>query len=131
MSKSKDTDDYIARQVKEARPILEELREIIKSTIPQIEEEILWGYPFYKYHGILAGITAYKKHVSFQVADTLSSEDRKTLEEKGLKIDSASLDYVAKEEITISEREKEQADKLFEALDDNDAINNIYSNIKN
>ena len=83
MSKSKDTDDYIARQVKEARPILEELREIIKSTIPQIEEEILWGYPFYKYHGILAGITAYKKHVSFQVADTLSSEDRKTLEEKG------------------------------------------------
>ena len=56
---------------------------------------------------------------------------KKTLEEKQIKIDSASLDYIAKEEIGISEREKEQAEKLFEALDENDAINNVYSNIKN
>ncbi len=83
MSKPKDVDAYIAEQAEEARPILEELREIIKSTIPQVEEEILWDYPFYKYHGILAGITAYKKHVSFQIADSLQSVDRKTLGEKG------------------------------------------------
>ena len=80
---AKDVDSYIANADKEARSILKELRKIIKSTIPQVEEEILWGYPFYKYHGILAGITAYKKHVSFQIADSLQSEDRKTLEEKG------------------------------------------------
>ena len=80
---AKDVDSYIASADKEARPHLEELRKIIKSTIPKAEEEILYGYPFYKYHGILAGITAYKKHVSFQVADSLKSEDRKILEEKG------------------------------------------------
>lgn len=80
---AKDVDSYIAEQAKEARLILKELREVIKSTIPQVKEEILWGYPFYKYHGILTGITAYKKHVSFQVADSLQSEDRKTLEGKG------------------------------------------------
>ena len=79
----KDVDVYVAKQVKEARPLLAELREIIKLTIPKVEEEILWGYPFFKYHGILAGITAYKKHVSFQVASSLKSEDRKILEEKG------------------------------------------------
>ncbi len=56
---------------------------------------------------------------------------KKALEEKGIKIESSSLDYIAKEEIEISEKEKEQAQKLFEALDDNDAINEIYSNIKN
>ena len=77
---AKNVDEYISKQVGEARPILEELRRIIKSTIPQAEEEILWGYPFYKYHGILAGITAYKNHVSFQVADSLPSEYRKILE---------------------------------------------------
>jgi len=55
---------------------------------------------------------------------------KKALEEKGLKIENASLDYVAKEEVTISEKEKEQAEKLFELLDDNDAVNNIYSNLK-
>ena len=83
MRQFNSVDEYIAKQAEEARSILEELREIIKSTIPQVEEEILWGYPFYKYHGILAGITAYKKHVSFQIADSLQIKDRKTLEEKG------------------------------------------------
>ena len=56
---------------------------------------------------------------------------KKILEEKGLTIESSSLGYVAKEEVTISEKEKEQAERLFEALDDNEAINEIYSNIKN
>lgn len=79
----KDVDAYIAKQAEEARPHLKELREIIKLTIPKVEEEILWGYPFYKYNGILAGIAAYKNHVSFQIADSLGSEDRKLLEKKG------------------------------------------------
>ena len=55
---------------------------------------------------------------------------KKTLEEKGLTIESSSLGYIAKEEVTISEKEKEQAERLFEALDDNEAINEIYSNLK-
>jgi uncharacterized protein YdhG (YjbR/CyaY superfamily) len=80
---TKNINDYISKQAEEARPILKELRKIIRSTIPNVQEEILWGYPFFKYHGILAGITAYKNHVSFQVADSLGGEDRKTLEEKG------------------------------------------------
>lgn len=52
---------------------------------------------------------------------------KKSLEEKKFTIDSASLDWVAKEEI---ESNKESIEKLFEALDDNDAVQNIYSNIK-
>jgi len=56
---------------------------------------------------------------------------KKTLEEKSVKIDSASLGWMPKEETEISDKEKEQAEKLFEVLDENDAINNIYSNLKN
>ena len=56
---------------------------------------------------------------------------KKAVEEKGIKIDSASLDWVAKEEIEISEKDREQAQKLFEALDENDSVNDIYSNLKN
>jgi YebC/PmpR family DNA-binding regulatory protein len=56
---------------------------------------------------------------------------KKALEEKQIKFDSASLDYVPKEEVVISEKEKEQAQRLFEALDENDAVNDIYSNNKN
>ena len=56
---------------------------------------------------------------------------KKALEEKGIKIESSSLDYVAKEEVTISEKERDQAQRLFDALDDSEAINEIYSNVKN
>lgn len=55
---------------------------------------------------------------------------KKNLEEKGFKIESSSLAFVAKEEVTVSEKEKDQAERLFEALDENEAVNDIYSNIK-
>jgi len=56
---------------------------------------------------------------------------KKNFEEKGYKINSASLGWVAKEDVSLSEKDKEQTDKLFEALDENEAVTNIYSNIKN
>ncbi len=55
---------------------------------------------------------------------------KNNLEEKGLKTESSSLDWKAKEEIVFSEQEKESSQKLFEALDENDDIQDIYSNIK-
>jgi YebC/PmpR family DNA-binding regulatory protein len=56
---------------------------------------------------------------------------KKALEEKQIKIESSSIDMIAKEEVVLSEKEKEAAQRLFEALDENDAVNDIYSNIKN
>ncbi len=55
---------------------------------------------------------------------------KKTLEEKNLKIESAQLEWIAKEEITLDDKDKEKTQKLFEALDESDAIQNIYSNVK-
>ncbi len=56
---------------------------------------------------------------------------KKNLEEKGIKIDAASLDWAAKEEVQVSEKDQEACQKLFEALDENDSVNDIYSNLKN
>ena len=56
---------------------------------------------------------------------------KKALVDKQIKINSSSIDFIAKEEVVVTEREKEQAQRLFDALDENDAVNNIYSNIKN
>jgi uncharacterized protein len=79
-----DVDSYIEHSDERARPILEELRRIVRSTFPSVEEGISWGVPFYRYHGALAGLAAYKKHVSFGVgAGELRTEDRQTLEEDG------------------------------------------------
>ncbi len=55
---------------------------------------------------------------------------KKLLEDRQLKVESASLEWIAKEEVTIDDKEKETAQKLFDALDENDAIQDIYSNLK-
>ncbi len=52
------------------------------------------------------------------------------LEGKNLKIASASLDWVAKEEINASDEDKQRCLNLFEALDENDAVKDVYSNLK-
>lgn len=55
---------------------------------------------------------------------------KKELETKQLKVESSALEWIAKEEVEISEKEKIAAEKLFEALDESDDINNSYSNLK-
>lgn len=84
VSKPEDVDGYIAGSGEEARPKLEELRELVRSTVPTVEERISWGVPFYRYHGDLAGFAAFKNHVSFGIGTgALRSEDREMLEERG------------------------------------------------
>jgi YebC/PmpR family DNA-binding regulatory protein len=56
---------------------------------------------------------------------------KKNLEEKGLYTESSALEWKAKEEIVLDEKDTQKARQLFEALDENDAIQDIYSNAKN
>ncbi len=55
---------------------------------------------------------------------------KKNLEAQEIEIESASLDWVAKETKEIGEKQKIASEKLFEALDENDAVQEIYSNLK-
>ena len=55
---------------------------------------------------------------------------KRALEEKGIKIESASLDWVPKEEVSLDEKTKEACQKLFEALDELDSVQEIYGNLR-
>lgn len=55
---------------------------------------------------------------------------RKNLEQKGIKIDSSSLDWVPKEEVAVDEKTKESCQKLFDALDELESVQDIFSNLK-
>ncbi len=56
---------------------------------------------------------------------------RKVLETKNIKPESISLDWVPKNEIEApDEKTKHQVERLFEALEENDDVNEIYSNLK-
>jgi len=52
------------------------------------------------------------------------------LEKQKIKIESASIGWVAKNEIGTPENEKQQAEKLFLALDENNDVQDVYSNLK-
>ena len=55
---------------------------------------------------------------------------RKFLENRNIKIDSVSLVWLPNQDIETSEKDKATAQKLFEELNENDAIQDIYSNLK-
>jgi len=55
---------------------------------------------------------------------------KKSLEEKGIKTESASLDWVPKEEVSVGEKQKEGCQKLFDSLDELDSVQGVYSNLK-
>ena len=61
--------------------------------------------------------------------DTLEKV-KKGLENNGIIIESAILGWAAKEEIELNEKDKAAAEKLLRALDDNDDVQEICSNIK-
>lgn len=107
MAKPKDVDSYIANSRIEAHTTLQKIRKIIKSTIPNAEEGISWGVPFYKYHGDLAGFAAYKNHVSFGFgAAVLQSEDRKMLEKKGYIIGKGTIQIKFDQKVPSKEIKK-------------------------
>lgn len=55
---------------------------------------------------------------------------KKSLEEKKMVIDSTTLGLVPKNTVIMDEKTKQACQKLFEALDENDAVQEIYSNLK-
>jgi uncharacterized protein len=110
--KNNNVDEYIAGSDTKARPILEEIRKIIKSTVPKAEEEINWGFPFYKYHGTLAHFAKYKNHVAIGFGFDLPNKDRKILEEKGYATGQKRIQIKFDQKVPITEIKqilKEQA----------------------
>ncbi len=66
--------------------------------------------------------------IVYTAVDSLEAVKKK-IEGQGLKIESSSWELVAKEYVAVSPKEKEAAEKLFELLDENDAVQEVYSNL--
>ncbi len=54
---------------------------------------------------------------------------KKALYSLGIEVTSTSLEWIPKQTIKADEKDKNACFKLFEALDENDNVNNIYSNL--
>lgn len=54
---------------------------------------------------------------------------KSNLERKGIKIESSGPGWKPKTEMRVSEQDKRKIEKTFEALDENDDVQEIYSNV--
>jgi uncharacterized protein YdhG (YjbR/CyaY superfamily) len=61
----KDIDSYISQQPEMVQATLEQLRQTIKSNVPDAEELISYNMPAFKYHGMLVYFAAFKNHIGF------------------------------------------------------------------
>ncbi|HSX29624.1 MAG TPA: DUF1801 domain-containing protein [Candidatus Saccharimonadales bacterium] len=90
-SSARTVDEFVAQSPPEARPALEQIRTIVKSAVPDADETIGYGKPYYKYHGWMTGVTLYTKHLGVEIWDGLTDEDRKELEALGYKTGSRNF----------------------------------------
>src|ERR1700686_1995556 len=61
-----EVDDYLASLDKPKRTTLQQLRQTIRSIVPEAEEGISYGTPAYRLQGkVIAGFAAFKNHLSY------------------------------------------------------------------
>ena len=61
-------DAFIAKAQPFAQPILDHVRAVVRTTVPEAEETIKWSMPHFTVNGkILAGMAAFKAHSAFFV----------------------------------------------------------------
>lgn len=78
-------DEYIEKAQPFARPILVQVREVVHSACPDVEETIKWRMPSFEWKGILAGMAAFKAHAvfGFWKHDLIVGADAKAKEAMG------------------------------------------------
>ncbi|HEY6906296.1 MAG TPA: YdeI/OmpD-associated family protein [Ignavibacteriaceae bacterium] len=65
-NKDKRIDAYINQAQPFAKPILKKLRELIHKGIPEVEETMKWGMPFFEYKGPVCNFAGFKEHATFR-----------------------------------------------------------------
>lgn len=68
-------DAYINDQLTWSRDLLQRLRDIVKTTVPQAEESIKYTVPFYTYHGLFCFLSAKPDRVVLALCEGASLQD--------------------------------------------------------
>ncbi|MDP4007483.1 MAG: YebC/PmpR family DNA-binding transcriptional regulator [bacterium] len=61
---------------------------------------------------------------------TATEQLKKALEERGVLVESISLEWIPKERVVVSEQDQAATERFFAALDESEAVQGIYTNTK-
>lgn len=92
-------DEYISGQDEAVQPKLQQIRKIIKDTVPAAIEIISYGMPAYKMHHVLLYFAAGKKHIGFY--PTASPIVFFADELKGFKTSKGAIQFPANQELPL------------------------------
>ncbi len=81
MKKPTSVDDYIAMAAKEAQGRLQKIRSMIKTAVPEAQEKISYGMPYFGYCGRLVYFAAFKHHIGVYISPPVIAEHAKELKE--------------------------------------------------
>jgi hypothetical protein len=84
MSASAEIDAYIAGIEDWRGPLIAELRQLVLSLDPEIEEAVKWGVPLFSYKGLLCSAAAFKEHVGMNFFQGAVVPDPDSLFNSGL-----------------------------------------------
>jgi uncharacterized protein YdhG (YjbR/CyaY superfamily) len=99
MKSPKNVDEYIAQAPEEAQVKLQELRAVIKATVPEAEERISYGMPYYYYKGRLVYFQLWKKHIGFYVPTPIVEEHKNELQ--GYETTDATIRFPLNEKLPV------------------------------
>lgn len=92
------------------------------------------GTPFFEEHAINAGAQDIRHEENGTIVITKPDElyqVKKYLEDNGIAAERAEFDFEPKNIVTVSDPEqRKKIEELFEALDDNEDVQEIYSNVE-
>lgn len=129
-------------QAKEANMPSENIERAIKKGTGELASEKLEEFLFEAYGPggtaiIIEGITDNKNRSLGEIKQILNQYGGKLIGEGGARWlferkaeKQGPFEWVAKQDIEVSEKDKESIQKLFEVLDENDSVQEIYSNLK-
>lgn len=81
MKKPISVDDYITTAAKEAQGRLQQIRSMIKTAVPEAQEKISYGMPYFGYYGRLVYFAAFKHHIGVYISPPVIAEHAKELKE--------------------------------------------------
>jgi uncharacterized protein YdhG (YjbR/CyaY superfamily) len=76
----KTVDAYIYSAPVQIQEKLQQLRETIKTVVPDVEEKVSYGMPYYSYKGRLAYFAYAKNHIGLYIPPPVISAHKKELE---------------------------------------------------
>lgn len=78
-------DAYIKKAAPFAQPILNRIRKIVHTAVPDVQETMKWSFPHFDYKGIFCAMASFKQHATFGFwKGSLLAEKLPTVDEEAM-----------------------------------------------